>query len=273
MVGRDRQRCDPTLFGWNDMAQFVLVHGAFHGGWCWARLIPLLKKAGHEVWTPTLTGLGERSHLLSPDVGLSTHVRDVVNVLEYEDLQDVILVGHSYGGMVVTGVARTAPERLREVVYLDALVPEDGQAAADILTPEVIGQFRAAAREYGEGWWIPSPSAAGFGVEDPEGIAWADARLTPHPLKTFEETLPTSTAPHHDISRTYVYCLGTQSELFKPFADHAQAAPDWRYFEVDTGHDLMVSKPAELAAILEEVAAAPHPPARSPVALGEGEAS
>src|SRR6185312_289139 len=123
---------------------FVLVHGAWHGGWCWKRVSPLLRALGHEVFTPTLTGLGERQHLMSPEVGLDTHIKDVLGVLEYEDLHDVILVGHSYAGMVIAGVAEKAAERIAHLVYLDAFVPADGKSLADYQPPEILQLSRKA---------------------------------------------------------------------------------------------------------------------------------
>src|SRR5919107_1009755 len=115
------------------MANFVLVHGSCHGAWCWKKVCPLLNKSGHNVYTPTLTGLGERSHLVSNDIGLDTHIVDVTQVLEYEDLNEVILIGHSYGGLVISGVAERVPKRIRRVVYLDGYIPEDNKTAFDII--------------------------------------------------------------------------------------------------------------------------------------------
>lgn len=136
------------------MATIVIVHGMWSGGWYFQPTARLLREAGHEVFTPTLTGVGERVHLGSPEVGLETHVRDVVNVLEFEDLREVVLVGYSFGGVVVTAVADRVPERVARIVYLDAWIPGDGQAVADLI-PEKMPEFEAAARERGEGWGIP----------------------------------------------------------------------------------------------------------------------
>lgn len=125
------------------MATFVLVHGSSHGGWCWKKIIPLLRKYGHEVFAPTLTGLGERSHLVSKDIGLDTHILDILQVLIYEDLDNVILVGHSYGGLVVGGVAEKVPDRIKRLVYLDAYIPQDNKSAFDIITHlETISRFQ-----------------------------------------------------------------------------------------------------------------------------------
>ena len=137
------------------MATFVLVHPAWHGGWCWRKVTPLVRAQGHEVHAPTLTGLGERAHLADPDISLATHIEDVVNVLEFEDLRRVILVGNSSGGMVITGVADRVPERLAQVVYLDAFVPEDGQSLVDLLSADHRQAMEALVKAEGQGWMLP----------------------------------------------------------------------------------------------------------------------
>src|SRR4051812_36648957 len=170
---------------------YVLVHGGGHGGWCYQRLAPMLRDAGHDVYAPSLTGLADRAHLLTGDTDLDTHVTDVVNLLAYEDLNDVILVGHSYGGMVITGVADRAADRVGHVVYLDAANPEDGQSLED-----VAGPMMALARQAGRTvngvelvLW-PFPGAGQFyGVTDLDDLAWMDDKLTPHPWKCFAQKL------------------------------------------------------------------------------------
>src|SRR5581483_10887922 len=161
------------------MATYALVHGAWHGGWCWQRVTPLLRAAGHEVFTPTLTGLGERSHLANPAIDLNTHIHDIVNVLEYEHLQKVILVGHSYGGMVITGVSNEVPDRLAHLVYLDAFVPQDGQALIDVTTPQrreaILQQARA------NGGLLPPFSVAQYGVFAGADVRWVESKLVPQP--------------------------------------------------------------------------------------------
>ena len=196
------------------MATFVLVHAGFHGAWCWIKLRPLLEAAGHQVYTPTLTGLGERAPLARPDVGLSTHVQDVRGLLQEHDLRDVVLVGHSYAGMVITGVAGAAPERLAHLMYLDALVPRDGEAVADVVPPEV-WRYRRAARRQGDGWRVPPPRALPsglgglFGVTTEPDLSWVRARLTAQPLKTFEEPLRLAQpAAPAALPRTYIECAG-----------------------------------------------------------------
>lgn len=169
------------------MATYVLVHGAWLAGWYWQRVAPLLRGAGHTVFTPTLTGLGERSHLLSRDITLDTYITDIVQVLFYEDLTDVILVGHSFGGTVITGVAERASERIAQLVYLDAEVPRNGESDAGCLTPNMEEFVWQRARERGDGWlFTPSPVAI-FGVNDPADQAWADARMTAQPAATLTQ--------------------------------------------------------------------------------------
>ena len=153
------------------MATFVLVHGAWHGGWCYGRVAKLLRSAGHEVYTPAHTGVGERAHLADYHITLATHVHDVANVIEYENLSDVILCGHSYGGMVITGVAASLGERIKSLVYLDAFVPEDGQSLFDLIEPDMVNQFLNLARTM-SGRLPPIPAAA-FNV-NPKDAAWVD---------------------------------------------------------------------------------------------------
>ena len=231
------------------MATFVLVHGAWHGGWCWKRVTPLLRAAGHEVYAPTLTGLGERAHLLSREVDLDTHTTDIVNVLEYEELTDVILVGHSYAGLVIPGVAHRLPGRVAHLVYLDAFVPRDGQCLLD-LNPGAAAQ-QARVREEGDGWRLtPSPGAR-FGVTDEADGAWLASRIGPQPYATF--TQPVRLGDTAPPAATYIFC--SQPGGFRRFAEQVRDAPGWRYRELATGHDAMVTQPRELTDLLLEVAA------------------
>lgn len=233
---------------------YVLVHGGWHGGWCWKDTAARLRADGHEVWTPTLTGLGERSHLLTRDVGLEQHVQDVVHVLEYEDLHGVVLVGHSYAGLVIAGVADRVPERLGHLVYLDAFVPEDGQSLFDLLRPERREMYRAQAQAEGEGWRVPSPPPQAFGIDDPTRAAWVATRLTPQPLASFEQPVSLGMGAATRLARSYIHCTeGPLAPSFARFAAQAQAQaePGWRYHELKTGHDAMLTMPAELAALLQ----------------------
>lgn len=234
------------------MATFVLVHGAWHGGWCWQRLTPLLGAAGHEIYTPTLTGLGERAHLLSPAIDLDTHTQDVVGVLEGEALREVILVGHSYGGMVITAVAERVAARLKHLVYLDAFVPQDGQCLLDFLPEQARVQTLARARAEGDGWRLPPQQEEHpFGVTDPADADWLRGKLSAHPIKTFEQPVKLTSSVAATVPRTFINCTATR--WFTSFAERARSEPGWRYCELPTGHDAMISSPGELADLLLEV--------------------
>jgi len=230
------------------MSTFVLVHGAWHGGWCWRKVAPIVRRAGHDIFTPTMTGLGERVHLRGPEVGLDTHVQDIINVLEYEDLDHVVLVGHSYGGMVATGVAGRVPHRLAHVVYLDAHVPADGQSVIDLL-----GFTRPG---YETEQWVDPPGT--FGVKDEADLAWVKANMTPHPTRSMRQkvSLPT---PLEDLPILRTYVLAELEPLGAWFADNAakyEADPRWRFVRMQAVHDMMVTEPEQTAAILLKAAEA-----------------
>jgi pimeloyl-ACP methyl ester carboxylesterase len=238
------------------VATFVLVHGGAHGGWCYQKVARLLRAAGHDVYTPTLTGLGERSHLVGPDVDLDLHVRDVVSVLHYEDLRDVILVGHSYGGMVITGVADRAADRVGRLVYLDAANPVNGQSLVD-----VAGPFIEAARPSGrvvDGVELVLYPGTGplpdYGVTDPADIAWMRERLTPHPWQCFEQKLElTNEAELWAIPQYHIVCTTTLATRDRELMGKARA--EGRLWDIDTGHDLMITEPGAVADALLEVVA------------------
>lgn len=244
------------------MATFVLVHGGYQGGWCWRKVTPLLQGAGHEVFTPTLTGLGERAHLLAPSVNLSTHIQDIINVLYFEDLQDVILVGHSYAGIVIAGVTEAAPELLGRLVFLDAVIPDDGQSFFDTVSAEVGERWQVSAVELA-GTRVYPPSSAHWPlflnacqVTDPDDVAWAEPRLTPHPLATMEE--PVRLSPGHvaRVKGSLIRCSefpedeATDNEVAKGKA----VANGWDYYEIQSAHEAMITAPRELAALLSWIA-------------------
>jgi pimeloyl-ACP methyl ester carboxylesterase len=236
------------------MATYVLVHGAWHGGWCWKKVTPLLRAAGHEVFTPTLTGLGERSHLLSPDIGLDTHIQDIVNVLEYEDLHGVILVGHSYGGMVITGAADRCPERLAHLLYLDAIVPQDGESFFDRASPETRTRLKESAIAMGHGWRVPHPPLSLWGITSPEDAQWVIQKITYHPLKTFEQPVHIKSSAFAKLQRTFIHCTERSGRGQSPTAQRLRSEKGWRYRELATGHDAMITQPKELADMLLEIA-------------------
>ena len=237
------------------MATFVLVHGAFHGGWCWRDVTAQLRAAGHEVFAPTLTGLGERSHLASPAVDLSTHVQDVANLLEWEDLRDLVLVGHSYGGMVITGVADRLPERLAGLIYLDALVPQDGQSVLDLQPPERRASILEEVAAKGGRFWPPRTGAY-YGVRDPARQAWVDGKCTPQPFQTLFERVRLEGPPGGKVARKlYILCTDPPLAYMRRFYEWASDAPGWEVSELATGHDAMITQPKALAGLLAEWAA------------------
>lgn len=227
------------------MSTFVLVHGSWHGGWCWKKLTPELATLGHVCRTPTLSGMGEHYHTASPNIGLSTHILDIANFLEFEDLRDVILVGHSYGGMVITGVADRS-DRIGKLVYLDAIVPEHGESAFSLIDG-LEQDFSAKADANG---MVPPWPPENYGVTDPADIAWMNSRLTPLPILTHQEKLNASKMKAKLLPRYFVHC--TQFRLAGEFAEkiRRQGAT---VFELNSGHDAMITQPRELASILNTI--------------------
>ncbi len=229
------------------MGTFVLVHGAWGGGWSWRPTVgKLLREAGHEVFTPTLTGLGERAHLASPAVDLETHIQDIVSVIECENLRDVVLMGHSYGGMVITGVADRIHERLLALVYVDAMVPADGQSLADLVGSSA-AQMEARAQAEGDGWRLP-PSPLPTDAT-PEHLAWVSARRQAQPVKTFTQPVRL-TGGGADLPRTYVYCTNPPGDAFTRIATRLRNDPAWKVVEFPTGHNVHYTMARELADLL-----------------------
>jgi pimeloyl-ACP methyl ester carboxylesterase len=214
---------------------------------------PLMRAAGHEFFTPTYTGLGERDHLARPDIDLSTHIQDVLSVLEFEDLSDVTLLGHSYGGMVATGVADKAADRIARVVYIDAFAPRDGQSLFDLVGPKAEANMRAGAQKDGDGWKLPlnpmPPDTA------PDDAAWAVPRRRPQPIRTFEQkiTLQSRYVP----ARHYIYARKNgPGDVFRQFGERARSETGWKYYEIDASHNPHITCPEVLMALLTEIMAA-----------------
>jgi pimeloyl-ACP methyl ester carboxylesterase len=231
---------------------YVLVHGAWHGSWCWKRVRKSLQDAGHQVFTPTLTGVGERSHLNSPVVNLSTHIADVVNLLRWEDLSDVILCGHSYGGNVITGVADQAPERIRTVVYVDAFVPEDGECVFDLLSPRRAQQMRLQAQTVGAGWSVPPIPSERFNVNLGDA-AWVNAQCTSQSIASFEEHIRLNRVPSHTHDATHIWATGWDNSPFRAAHERAKAK-GWKSRTIACGHEVMFDRPDELTDMLLEFA-------------------
>jgi len=252
----------PALAQPGAKAAFVLVHPAWHGGWCWRKVVPLLRASGHEVWTPTLSGLGERSHLAQRQLGLRTHVEDVVNVFKYEGLTGAVLVGHSSSGMVITGVADRLPELISHVVYLDAFVPQDGQALVDMLPAQRREAMEAMVKGEGDGWLLPRFAAPSWerivrefwGVTDEADVRWMLARLVPTPYAHLTEPVRRTNAAAEKLPRTYIRCVQFPNPAFDRVAEHAKRSAGWRYRILDTSHHAFVTTPRELAALLLEAA-------------------
>jgi pimeloyl-ACP methyl ester carboxylesterase len=230
------------------MATFLICHGAWSAGWAWKKVRPLLRAAGHEIFTPTYTGLGERAHQAAAGVDLETHIKDVLAVIEFEDLKDFVLVGHSYGGMVATGVADRVPERIRQLVYLDAFVPVDGQSLLD-LAPGRQAQPTPAG---GENWLIPpNPPSPDTSEAD---LAWLTPRRRPQPVKTFTQPLRLRKAAP-SFPRSYIYCTRkTQDDVFMQFSRRFKSDPAWRYYEIDSSHSPNVTAPEALVRLLGQIA-------------------
>ncbi len=229
---------------------FVLLHGAWHGGWCWERVASILRARGHRVTMPTQTGLGERAHLMSPDIDLEVFTDDLVNHLIWEDLDQIVLVGHSFGGNATSGAASQVPDRIQRLVYLDALVPISGRSPFEDFPPGVVAERTRQAEESSGGLSIPPPPAAAFGVTDPDDAAWIESRMTPHPLRTFTSFQTLSPDPANGLPAHYVLCV---DPLYGNVEGSLNRARDlgWPISEIATGHDAMVTAPELLCGILE----------------------
>lgn len=230
------------------MATFVLVHGMWHGGWCWKRVTPLLRAAGHEVHTVTLTGLGERSHLHYPDIDMNTHIQDVVGVLEFEDLKQVLLIGHSLSGYMVPAVAECVPERIAHIINLDGWFPIDGKSIRELM-PDYWKDFRQRAQAHGDEWWVPPIPEWTFGLTG-DDLEWLTSKLTAHPLKTWETPFRFTNPAARSIPRTLIRCIEGSSP--GDIEDEKQdcLTMGWQYRTLLTNHDAMILAPKELTELL-----------------------
>lgn len=227
------------------MTTFVLIHGGWDGGWAWRAIATTLRTAGHDVYTPTLTGSGERVHLAHPAVGLDTHITDIVNVLRYEDLSDVVLMGNSYGGMVITGVAEVVPERVSHLIYLDAFVPLDGESLDDLLGPAVAAYFAERARTLGDGWRVPH--------DPPDADRRTDALLKPAQSPLSVRNPEAARLRHTYVLHTAKAAQDPLAPIMAQMAERARAA-GWQYRELATGHFPQLDQPQEVAHLLLDLA-------------------
>ena len=228
------------------MTTFVLVHGAWRGSWLWKRVRPLLQAKGHEVFTPTLTGLADRSHLLTPEINLETHIDDILNLFRWEDLSNAVLCGHSYAGSIISGVADRIPDRLAALVYLDAFVLEDGECIHDTLPKQHRElQLQGAA---GDGWRVPPIPAEVFNVNI-DDRDWVDQQCTPQPVATFEQAIKLNGQGETVQNVSYVLTTDQPGSPFPPFLERAKVR-GWKTLTIATGHDAPIDDPAELTKIL-----------------------
>jgi pimeloyl-ACP methyl ester carboxylesterase len=231
---------------------FVLVHGAWHGGWCWQRVADRLRGGGHTVFTPTLTGLGERSHLLRAGIDLGTHITDIVNVMKWEGLSDVVLCGHSYGGFVISGVAEQMAPAIRSIIFLDAFVPRNGESVLDLTGPAVQEGVRNALQRGDIS--IPPRAAEAFGVNEADR-AWVDRLCVGQPIGTFTDKIALTGARDRIARKSYIRAKSYANPGFDRALGEVRSDPSWRSYEVPSGHDVMVDMPERLTEILLEVAA------------------
>jgi len=235
------------------MTTFVFVHGAWQGGWVWRKVAPPLRALGHRVFTPTLTGLGERAHLATLDVNLDTHIQDIVGLLKTEEVTDVVLVGHSYASMVITGVADQAAEHLQGLVYIDAFVPESG-VSMQSNNPSRFEMFAKHVDDKNNETMILAPDAGMWDIVEAADADWLNRHLTPQPIKTYTQKIDHAVNFAEFESLTYVHAAGNKLGQFDKYADKFSADPAWQYYSVGCGHEVMVDRPDKLIEILSEVA-------------------
>jgi pimeloyl-ACP methyl ester carboxylesterase len=230
---------------------FLVCHGAWSAGWAWKKMHPLMHSTGHRLLTPTYTGLGERVHLADPSIDLDTHIQDILNVIKYEDLHDLVLIGHSYGGMVATGVADRARDVISQLIYLDAFVPGDGQSLLD-LNESARSRMQELARS-GDGWRVP-PNPTPPDTE-PADVAWLSERRVDMPIKCFESKLKLRRGELR-MPRSYIYATRiTPADTFAPFAKRASSDAGWGYHEIDASHSPHVTAPELLTNLLLRIVA------------------
>lgn len=237
------------------MIPFVLVHGAWQGNWVWERVADRLRAAGHRVYTPSLTGLGECAHLAGPAIDLETHIADVMGVIEHHELDGIVLCGHSYGGMVVAGAADRMHQRIKSLVFLDAFIPTPGKSMLDLQPPEAAQRMRDEARTEGEGWRIKRLSGNYFRVADPDDVARLDRRAVDQPIGTMDQKAAITGAWEKIPHLAYIRAAGHSRGPFGQFAERLRGNERWQCFEVPCGHNVMLDMPEALTGILLHCAA------------------
>jgi len=228
---------------------YVLVHGAWHGGWCWQRVSAKLRTDGATVYTPTLSGLGEHKNTLNMEINLDTHIEDIVGFIEMEDLHDVVLVGHSYAGTVIAGVVERIPARLKKLVFLDAMIVKNGESALSV-HPKEAQEFSENASKKDNGLSIPPFPVEAFGITNPADVKWTSARLTPQPYKTFTQRLVLKNSYGNHLPLIYIACTNPQMPVLKTFSDEVKRDKNWKHYTLKTGHDAMITAPDEVSDLL-----------------------
>ncbi len=234
------------------MATFLLIHGAFYGGWCWKKVKTILESKGHSVYTPTLSGLGERAHLNHPLI-VDTHIQDIKNVILFEDLHDIIIVGHSYGGLIITGIASLIPERIKQLIYLDALVPNDGDSLLNLVDSETAQFFVSQAQEKGFGWLVPPLVITEDYFVDPVDVKWVSSRVMPQTLLSFSQGVTFSEKELSRIPSFFILCNQNPHPTLPKMKERAQYR-GWECFDISSNHFPMIDYPEKLSNLLVKIA-------------------
>ena len=236
----------------NNKPHFLLIHGAWHGGWVWNEISEILRYQRYSVSTPTLTGLGEKKHLLSSKITIETFIEDVVNHIIFENLNNIILVGHSFAGSVISGVADKLKDRIQKLIYFDAVILKDGQKPFDIAPKELVKQRIELAKRFGNGISIPAPSADAFGVFDVKKSLLLEEKLTPHPLSTYQSKLTIKNEIGNGIPLFYIFC---NNPVYKSLESSREVVRKlkWPIFELNAGHDAMLTHPKETLNLLMKI--------------------
>lgn len=236
----------------NTKRNIVFVHGSCHGGWCWKKILPFFNPNEFNIYTPTLTGLGDRSHLVNEFTDLYIHIEDILQIFKYEDLSDVILVGHSYAGMIISGVAEVIPDKIQLMIYLDAYIPQDGKTAFD-LVPGLIDLYRGRTlKDQNKPWLVKSYTPDEFGITNPEDIAWVEPKLVPMPWHTHDEPLKIQNEKAKKISRAFITSAEFGEGMFERQGMDEKNKWDY-YYEIKRGHDVMITAPKELSEVIQNI--------------------